>query len=138
MNDPALQQTSLVLQFKNRVNAAAAVALGLPQHVPGMAINGDALREFSSTPFLVWPLGMPAVRGGVSVRRRLRFAPGHGTCRRERIPQACLALAAAAKLPAHHGTGEVPHGPEFRRFPAVLPDRPRREHLLVPSGSSPL
>ena len=56
MSEPALQQTSLVLQFKDRVNAAATVAIGLPQHVPGMAINGDALREFSSTPFLCGPL----------------------------------------------------------------------------------
>ena len=56
MSEPALQQTSLVLQFKDRVNAAAAVALGLPQYVPGMAINGDALREFSSTPLLCGPL----------------------------------------------------------------------------------
>ena len=56
MSEPALQQTSFVLQFKNQVNAAAAVALGLPQHVPGMAINGDALRDFSSTPFLCGPL----------------------------------------------------------------------------------
>ena len=63
MSEPALQQTSLVLQFKNRVNAAAAaVALGLPQYVPGMAINGDALREFPDTFVVVWPLGMPAVR----------------------------------------------------------------------------
>ena len=56
MSEPALQQTSLVLHFKHRVNAAAAVALWLPQYVPGMAINGDALREFSSTPLLCDPL----------------------------------------------------------------------------------
>ena len=56
MSEPALQQTSFVLQFKDLVNAAAAVALGLPQYVPGMAINGDALREFSSTPLLCGPL----------------------------------------------------------------------------------
>ena len=56
MSEPALQQTSVALHFKNRVNAAAAVALGLPQHVPGMAINGDAPREFSSTLLLCGPL----------------------------------------------------------------------------------
>ena len=56
MNVPALQQTSFVLQFKDLVNAAAAVVLGLPQYVPGMAINGDVLREFSSTPLLCGPL----------------------------------------------------------------------------------
>ena len=56
MSDTALQQTSFVLQFKDRVNAAAAVALGLPQYVLGMAINGDALHGFSSTRLLCGPL----------------------------------------------------------------------------------
>ena len=55
VNEPCLQQTSLVLQFKGRVNAAAAVDLWLPQYVLGMAIRGDALREFSSTPLLCGP-----------------------------------------------------------------------------------
>ena len=74
MNASSVQDTSLVLQWKERVNAAAAVLLGFRStswHGHQRRGSPRVLKHAVD----MWPDHMPAVRGGVSVRRRLRFAP---------------------------------------------------------------